>query len=281
VGGSPTLKEAGLMVSKTWALTMRDLKHFRRSKMEVFLLTILPLIMLVLFGQAFNKVGSTIAPTDLSGAPDYVSFLAIGLLALTVLMTCMYSGISIVMDHRIGFLKKLVVSPVNRSSISMSRAWSAVIKATILSIAMFGLAILFSVIPGLTGLTLKSGFSITDFFGIVIILFLLSWIFSAFIVTVSLGIEKAETISGLINLVNMPLMFISAVLLPTILMPDWLRVMADWNPLTWASDAMRQLAFSDPAPTNELWLDLALLSIAAAMMVAICITASGKLLKKK
>jgi ABC-2 type transport system permease protein len=269
------------MVSKTWALTMRDLKHFRRSKMEVFLLTILPLIMLVLFGQAFNKVGSTIAPTDLSGAPDYVSFLAIGLLALTVLMTCMYSGISIVMDHRIGFLKKLVVSPVNRSSISMSRAWSAVIKATILSIAMFGLAILFSVIPGLTGLTLKSGFSITDFFGIVIILFLLSWIFSAFIVTVSLGIEKAETISGLINLVNMPLMFISAVLLPTILMPDWLRVMADWNPLTWASDAMRQLAFSDPAPTNELWLDLALLSIAAAMMVAICITASGKLLKKK
>jgi ABC-2 type transport system permease protein len=281
VGGSPALKEAGLMVSKIWALTMRDLKHFRRSKMEVFLLTILPLIMLVLFGQAFNKVGSTIAPTDLSGAPDYVSFLAIGLLALTVLMTCMYSGISIVMDHRVGFLKKLVVSPVNRGSISMSRAWSAVIKATILSIAMFGLAILFSVIPGLTGLTLKSGFSITDFIGIVIILFLLSWIFSAFIVTVSLGIEKAETISGLINLVNMPLMFISAVLLPTILMPDWLRVMADWNPLTWASDAMRQLAFSDPAPTNELWLDLALLSIAAAMMVAICITASGKLLKKK
>jgi ABC-2 type transport system permease protein len=269
------------MVSKTWALAMRDLKHFRRSKMEVILLTILPLIMLVLFGQAFNKVGSTIAPTDLSGAPDYVSFLAIGLLALTVLMTCMYSGISIVMDHRVGFLKKLIVSPVKRSSISMSRAWSAVIKATILSIAMFGLAVLFSVIPGLSGLTLKSGFSITDFIGIILVLFLLAWVFSSFIVTVSLGIEKAETISGLINLFNMPMMFISAILLPTVLMPDWLRVMANWNPLTWASDAMRQFAFNDPAPIYDLWLDLALLSIVAVMMIAICMTTSGKLLKKK
>jgi ABC-2 type transport system permease protein len=185
------------------------------------------------------------------------------------------------MDHRVGFLKKLIVAPVNRTSISMSRIWSSVIKATILSMAMLGIALVFTVIPGLTGLTLKTNFSITDLLGMFLVLFLLAWIFSSFIVTVSLAIDKAETMAGLINLFNLPLMFISAILLPTVLMPDWLRTLANWNPLTWASDAMRQFAFNDPAPIHGLWLDLMLLSAVAAIMLTICAVVSRRLLNNK
>ena len=261
-------------------MTTRELRHFYRSKMEIVILVTLPIIMLVLFGQAFNEIGSSTDPANLSGAPDYISFMSIGILALTVLMTSMYGGISIVMDHRAGFLKKLIVAPVDRVSISMSRVLSSVIKSIILSIAMLGVTLVFAVVPGLDGLTLKPTFGLMDLLGIVVVLLLTAWIFSTMIVMMSLSVDKVETMSGLINLFNLPFMFISAILLPTVLMPDWLDALAHLNPLTWASDAMRQFAFNDPVPIYGLWTDLLLLGVVAAIMTVFCAIASKKLLNK-
>jgi ABC-2 type transport system permease protein len=268
------------VIPETWALTVRELKHWRRSKMEIILLILLPVIMLALFGQAFNGIGSAVSADDLSGAPDYVSFMSIGLLALTTMMTCMFSGISIVWDRRFGFLRKLKVSPITRGTIPLSRILSSVIKSLVQTLLMFGIALLFTIIPGLTGLTLKSGFGIIDLLGMFLVIFLLAWMFSSLVVMISMAIENPETMLGLINLINMPLMFVSAILLPTLLMPDWLKSLADSNPLTWASDAMRQFAFVDPVPIYDLWLDVLMLAALAAFMVAICMVASKKLLSR-
>ena len=268
------------MFGKTWSLTIREIRHFYRSRMEIVILLTVPIIMLILFGQEFNQIGSSGDPTGLSGAPDYVSFMSIGILALTVMMTCMYGSISIVMDHQSGFLKKLITSPVNRASIAMSRIWSSIIKSIIVSISILGFALVLTAIPGLDGLSLKSSFSLLDLLGIILVLFLTSCIFSSLIVMISMAVDKVETMAGLINLFNLPFMFISTILLPTVLMPGWLRVMADMNPLTWASDAMRQFAFVDSALINDLWTNLLLLVIFAVVSIALCAAASRKLLCK-
>lgn len=269
------------MIQGMWALTKRELKHWSRSKIEIVLLIVLPLTMLALFGQAFNEIGNYLSPDQLSGAPDYVSFMSVGLLSMTTLMTCMFCGMSIVMDHKSGFLNKMKVAPISRSTIPISRMLSTVLKSMLQAFIMFCIALLFTLVPGLTGLTLKSGFSIIDLLGIFFVLFLLAWILSSFVITMALAIKNPEAMLGMINLLNMPLMFVSAILFPTILMPDWLKVLANINPLTLASDAMRQFAFAGTAPIYDLWMDISILAIVAVLMFVACSIVSRRLLSNR
>jgi ABC-2 type transport system permease protein len=269
------------MFSQMRSLVVRDLKHWYRSEMEIILLIMLPVIMLALFGQAFGIIGNFITPGDLSGAPDYVSFMSIGLLGMTTMMTCMFSTIAIVLDRQSGFLKKVMVAPIRRDAIAFSRMLSIVIKAMAQTLIMFCIALSFTLIPGLTGLTLKSGFGVIDLLGMLLISFLLAWIFSSLLVTMSLAIERPETMLGLINLINMPLMFVSAILFPTILMPDWLKILSNSNPLTWAADAMRQFAFVDQAPIYDLWFDILMLAVFSIFTAVISLILSRKLLSNK
>ena len=277
--------EGGLkMIRETWALTKRELKHWYRSKMNIMMLVMQPILMLGLFGQAFN-IGSLVSP-DLfkqyfSGAPNYVSFLSLGILGMTVMMTCMFSGMSIVWDRRFGFLKKLQVAPIPRGAIPVSRMFSSIIRSMIQTLIVLGIAISFTMIPGLTGLSLKPGFSVMDFLGIYLVVFLLAWIFSSLFVTIALGIQNQETMFGIINLLNMPLMFVSAIMFPTMMMPNWLKTVANCNPLTWAADAMRQFAFNDPAPIYNIWIDLLLLALLAVGMIIVTSFISRRLLTNK
>lgn len=270
---------------ETWALTVREMKHWYRSKMNIFMLVLQPVIMLALFGQAFNIAAfipdKSLIPTYFSGAPDYVSFLAIGILAMTTMMTCMFSGMSLVWDRRFGFLKKLKVAPIPRGTIPISRMSSAVIKAIAQCMIVLAIALVFTVIPGLTGLTLKPGFNVMDFLGIFLVIFLLAWIFSSLFVTLALGIENQETMFGVINMLNLPLMFVSAIMFPTQFMPKWLATIANYNPLTWAADAMRQFAFNDPVPIYDLWLDILMLAVLAVVMIVACSLLSRRLLSNK
>ena len=80
-------------------MTVRELKHWYRVKVQIFMTLIQPIVWLGLFGQAFN-IGSLLpaqaVPQFFAGAPNYFSFMAIGMLAVNTLFTCMFSGMSIV-----------------------------------------------------------------------------------------------------------------------------------------------------------------------------------------
>jgi ABC-2 type transport system permease protein len=277
------------MLRQIFALTKRELKHWYRVKIQIFMTIIQPVVWLGLFGQAFNIGALFNAPgmppgifeNTFSGAPDYFSFMAIGMLAVNVLFTCMFSGMSIVWDRRFGFLNKLKVSPIPRGVIPVSRILSTVIRAMIQVVIVFGIAIAFNYIPGLTGLSLKEGFGFMDILGSFGMLFLLAVGFASLFTTIALAVENQETLFGVINLINLPLMFASAALFPTTLMPDWLRGVAEYNPLTLAADGLRQLAFVNPAPIHSLEWDIIGLAIFSAALIALSIGMSRKLLSNK
>jgi len=272
------------MLRETWALTVRELKHWYRVKIQVFMTILQPIVWLGLFGQAFN-IGGLIPKEQIavffSGAPDYFSFMALGMLAVNALFTCMFSGMSIVWDRRFGFLNKLKVAPIPRGAVPLSRILATVIRSMIQVTIVLVIALAFAYVPGLTGLSLKAGFSLMDLMGMFFVLFLLSVAFAALFTTVALAVENQETLFGLINLLNLPLMFASAALFPTAMMPEWLASIANYNPLTWAADALRQFAFVDTAPIHDLGFDILGLVAVAIAISAISVVASRKLLSNK
>lgn len=280
------------MWRQVFSLTVRELKHWYRVKIQIFFTLIQPIVWLGLFGQAFN-IGSlfenpaipagaqgAVFSQFFAGAPDYFSFMSVGMLAVITLFTCMFSGMSIVWDRRFGFLNKLKVAPIARGVVPLSRMMATVVRAMIQAILVFGIALAFLYVPGLVGLTLKPTFDLMDLMGMFLVLFLLSVGFSALFTTIALGVENQETLFGIINLLNLPLMFASATLFPTTLMPDWLQTVADYNPLTWASDALRQFTFDNPTPIYSLPVDLLALGLFSGALVGASIILSRWLLNK-
>ncbi len=273
------------MMREVWALTVRELKHWYRQKIQIFMTLLQPIVWLGLFGQAFNLGGllqgppgtpslspdqqSALFASMFSGAPDYFSFMAIGMLTVITLFTCMFSGMSIVWDRRFGFLTKLKVSPIPRGAIPLSRILATVIRAMIQVAIVFLIALAFTYVPGLTGLSLAEGFGFIDFAGLMGLMFLLSLGFGALFTTIALTVENQETLMGIINLINLPLMFASAALFPTAFMPDWLKGVANYNPLTLAADGARQFAFHSESPIYSLPVDMLGLVLFSAALLAI------------
>ncbi len=277
------------MIREMYALYVREMKHWYRVKIQIFMALIQPIVWLGLFGQAFNfsnlfsaflPPGTTLPPMDLilSGAPDYFSYLATGMLAVIALFTTMFAGMSLVWDRRFGFLTKLRVSPIPRGIVPVSRMGSAVTRAVVQALIVLIIALAFAYIPGLVGLTLSPDFSVIDLLGIIVVLTLLAVGFSCVFISVALAVTNQETLFALINLLNLPIMFASAALFPLGGMPDWLQAVAKVNPLTWAADACRTFAFHNPAPIFPVWQEVAFLGVFAAIMIGISIVVARRLL---
>ncbi len=266
------------MIHETVALTVRELKHWYRAKAQIFTMLIQPIVWLGIFGQAF---AFPLPAGLLNGAPDYMSYMSIGQLAVISLFTCMFVGMSIVWDRRFGFMNKLRAAPIPRGAIPVSRVIATVIRAVISGLMVLVIALLFAHIPGLKGLTITSNFGAIELLGTILIMGLLATAFAAIFVAIALTIKQQETLFAMINLVNLPLMFASAALFPISSMPSWLQAVAKVNPLTLAVDGIRQLMFSGYAGLYSLSVDILGLMVFSAIFITLGIAVAMRALKEK
>jgi ABC-2 type transport system permease protein len=83
----------------------------------------------------------------------------------------------------------------------------------------------------------------------------------------------------IISLITIPLMFASNTFFPISMMPDWIQAIARVNPLSYVTDAVRQLTIL-PLDTSALIMDFTYLSIFAATLATIGIVLSWRYLTK-
>ncbi|HYA22079.1 MAG TPA: ABC transporter permease, partial [Thermoproteota archaeon] len=88
-----------------------------------------------------------------------------------------------------------------------------------------------------------------------------------------------ETQMAVMNLLNLPLMFSSNSLFPISTMPDWLQTVAKLNPLTYASDGIRQLLVYQ-MDASQLLVDFTYLGVFAVVFATIGIVLSWRFLSK-
>ena len=93
-----------------WAVIMLDLKRFWLDRARLVTGLIQPLLYLFVLGAglgANSQQGRTYSP-----------FIFPGVVALSLLFTATFAGITIVFDRQIGFFKAVLVAPVSRASIA-------------------------------------------------------------------------------------------------------------------------------------------------------------------
>jgi ABC-2 type transport system permease protein len=259
----PVKGDQGVNTSVThglWALTNRELKKWYKAPFIMAMSLIQPIVWLALFGKtmnfgalfnanSFNIPGLNIPKEVLNGigqqvmestfgTHDYFSFLAVGMLSFIALFTTMYSGMSIVWDRRLGFLGKLLSTPLARGVIPMAKVFSSIIRGLVQSAIVLLIAILLGM--DLSHVTVLG--VIGTFFGLFLMMLGLSSIF----VMLALRSTSWESQMAIMNLLNLPLLFASNALFPAKFMPNWLQPIVRVNPISYATDISRQLLLGSP-----------------------------------
>jgi ABC-2 type transport system permease protein len=221
--------------------------------------------------QMFSSVGERVM-LNTFGVTDYFSYMAVGMVSMIVMTTTMFSGMSIVWDRRLGFLDKVISTPVSRAAIIFAKILNATLRAMFQATVILSLAYLL-------GLQLSPTFTLLNILGVYAAIFLLSVGLSSVFIAFSIRSTRMERPMQFISLITMPLMFASNTFFPINLMPDWIQAIAKVNPLTYLTDAIRRLTIL-PMDISTLILDFTYLSLFAVILAIMGIILSWKYLTR-
>jgi ABC-2 type transport system permease protein len=191
-----------------------------------------PVIWLLLFGALFKRV---VEIPDFGGG-DYIAFLTPGIVIMTAFAAAGWNGMGVIQDIDGGVLDRFLVSPVRRTALIVGRLGQLSIGTAIQSLIIIGLA-------AATGASFPGGVA-----GVAVLIacaLLLSTAVGALSIGVALLARKQETLIGTVNLVVLPLTFMSSTFMKLSLAPGWIRDVARLNPVNWAVEAGRQALGAD------------------------------------
>ncbi|WP_455391923.1 ABC transporter permease [[Eubacterium] cellulosolvens] len=247
------------MISDIYTIWLREMIRYIRAKSRIITSLAMPILWLALLGTALGSMmeRSPYLPTGM----NYLQYIAPGIIGMAILFTSIFSGISIIFDREFGFLKEILVAPVSRVSIVMGKALGGTTTAMLQGMIMFVLAILL-------GVTFTSELGIIGGFLIsVVFMFLIGLSFVSLGIAIASKIESMEGFQAIMSFLIMPMFFLSGALYPIGVLPEWLRVLTYFDPLTYGVDGLRYAIQGAEVAEFPILLDLGVLVIFSVGMV--------------
>lgn len=213
-----------------WVIARRGLIHMKRQPEALSDATIQPIMFVLLFAYVFGGA------IDVPGGGNYREFLMGGIMAQTLVFTAFGVAMSIANDRKNQAVDRFRSLPIAKGAVLGGHAVANVIKS-LLPIAIM------SVTGLLVGWRIRSG--VIDAVGGYLLM--LAFAFAMIWIGVLLGslVATPEGVQGIAFVALFPLTFIASTFVPVSSMPGVLKVVAQWNPITTLSDALREL-FGNP-----------------------------------
>jgi ABC-2 type transport system permease protein len=172
----------------------------------------------------------TVASESLqTGRLSSVSFFVPSILAMALMQLGIFAAIPLVQQREKGILKRLNTTPLPRWALVGSNILVRLLiaAAQTLIIVGIGIAVLGVEITGnplaIAGFVVLGALAFTS----------IGYVIASFART-------EEAANGMTSIVQFPLMFLSGIFFPLEIMPEWLRGVATFLPLTYLGDALRQ-----------------------------------------
>jgi ABC-2 type transport system permease protein len=221
-GDRPALPTRRLASVTFWWRAMLKIKHIPEQLFDV---TAFPIMFLLLFTYLFGGAlaGSTSA---------YLQDVLPGILAMTVAMITMYTGLTINRDIEKGVHDRFRSLPIWRPAPLVGALLADAVRYSIASAVMLGLGLALGFRPeaGVGGVAAAVALLLAFCFG-------LSWIWTL----LGLRMRSENALMGLSMMVLFPLTFISNVFVPPETLPAVLEAVVAFNPITILVTAMRGL----------------------------------------
>jgi ABC-2 type transport system permease protein len=238
-------------MSAIYILWLRELKRYIRSRVQILASLGQPVLYLLALGFGLGPVFQR------AGNGSYVQFIAPGVVGMSILFMCIFSGISILWDRQFGFLKETLVAPVSRMQIMLGRTLGSATVATIQGILVFIVCLIAGFRPH----------SWIAFPQALIFMAMIAITFASLGTAFGSVIKDMQGFPIVMNFMVMPMFFLSGALYPLSHLPSVLTFITRVDPLTYGIDGLRGALIG-------IWhfnfaLDLAVLSLIAMAFVSL------------
>lgn len=210
-------------------LTARAVRTLLRQPAYMAITLVQPVIWLVLFGQLFRNVVRIPGFTTASGS--YLEFITPGVIVMTALFSSGWAGTVFIEDMNRGVMDRLLASPVRRGALIVGSLAYQALTTIVQTLIVFGIA----VASGARFSGGAAGIGIT-----VLVACLIAVIIASFSNAIALLVRQQEALIGISQFIVLPLQFLSSSIMDTRVSPAWVRHVARYNPVDWASTAARE-----------------------------------------
>jgi ABC transporter DrrB family efflux protein len=269
-GGADLQERIGDWVRDVGVLTRRNLIHVRREPAQLSDATVQPVLFTVLFVAIFGS--AMVIPGDGS----YTDFAIGGLLTMNLTTATMGTAVGLSSDLATGVIDRFRTLPMARGAILAGRTVSDLLASALCGsiVLLTGAVIGWRPGNGMAGVV--AGLAVALLFA-----YAMSWLTAC----IGLLVKDPESAQAVGLLVLFPLAFVSSCFVPTSGLPTWLRVIADWNPISAVAGATREL-FGNPNPAalGGAWPSVhpvAAAVLSSAVILAVCVPLATRLLRSR
>jgi ABC-2 type transport system permease protein len=214
------------------AVVGREISKFLRQPARLGSALVRPLLWLVVFSAGFHNVFGVAIVPPYDSYVDYPVYMLPGLLGMVALFNGMQSSLSMVYDREMGVMRLLLTAPLPRGWLLAFKLLGGT-SLSVLQMAVFvavaaclGTRVEWQHLPLLL-LAMVPAATLLAALGLVL----------------SVYIRQLENFAGTMNFVVFPMFFISPALYPLWKLDEsgawWLLLLAQWNPFTYAVEALR------------------------------------------
>jgi len=213
------------MIHPITAILSRNLLKLRRDRMKLFLNLFMSGLFLFIFSFVIKSSGP--------GLEHPLNYLISGIIIMTVFQSALSNSMNILEDISSGFMKEILVAPINRWQIAIGHVLSAMVVSVIQGLII----VIIGIFMGLN-IGLAQGIAMVG------LMLLVGLTFSALGLYLATLSKESSNFQLLITIVSFPLTFLSGAYIPTMALPGILLPFVYLNPLTYTTAAFRYVALN-------------------------------------
>jgi ABC-2 type transport system permease protein len=207
------------------AFAWRSMLKIKHVPEQLFDILLFPIMMLLMFTYLF---GGAIA----GGTGDYLQFLLPGIMVMSIVMTTMYTGMSVNIDINKGVSDRFRTLPIWRAAPMVGYLLADVFRYAAAGAVMFGTGLVMGYRPegGAAGVLLGVGL-------LLVFCFAFSWLWT----WLGLITRSEKTVMSISMSIMFPLTFLSNIMVDPSTMPGWLQPVVKNTPISQLVDGVRGL----------------------------------------
>jgi len=188
----------------------------------------------VVFGSGLSSSLGSGGLFGSRGGLSYIQFVFPGIVGMSILFTSIFGAMSIVWDREFGFLKEVLVAPIDRWAVAIGKALGGTTQAMIQGLILLVLA-------PFVGVKL----SLLTVLAVVPLAAVLAFGLSAFGVMLASMMKSLQGFQVVMNFLMMPMFFLSGALFPLTNLPGWMTFLTRIDPASYGIDPLRRVILSD------------------------------------
>ncbi|GIV95396.1 MAG: transport permease protein [Herpetosiphonaceae bacterium] len=234
------------LLREIWIIFIHSLRVALRNPMTIIVGLLQPVTWLLLFAPLLKNLPATAAFSP----EEAINIFTPGMLVMLAPITSLFSGIGLVVELRNGVLDRLRVTPVSRLAVVLGKALRDLVVLLLQGVLLVAVAWTMGLRIHLAGILVGLGLMMI----VGLLMISCSYAFA-------LILRNENAVASIANVLLLPLLLLSGLILPLELAPRWMQIAADFNPLAYTVEAMRALftgRFDDTVILNGFLLTTAL-----------------------